>query len=219
MIRYIIGLLLDALFKRRPQSSTPPPVYQQRDFAGRIVQAMKRHGFRVDVGPDVYNIVYIKNVDSDGNERPDRGRYHYDDQRIILQVIDGKAIVVGAWDATVDPFISVNDGGAAQIACPSQLTVWHVGMHKGVEEGLVQTGGPVLIFRDSNWNYKRDAGDKPMSGWYGINQHSGMSAGCLTVPNREQQRDFMRIIKRDSRYAANRQFVFTTTILDSKDVR
>jgi hypothetical protein len=212
MLTWIINFILDYLRRQRkpsPPSAPPTPP----DFASRIVAAMRKYGFRVDEGPDVYNIVYVKNVDQYGDPRPDRGRYHYDDQRVVLQVIDGHAEIVESWDATVDPFISVNPGGAAQIACPSQQTAWQTGWHKGTQWGLLQTGGVAEINRDSNGNFVRDSGDTPMKGWYGINHHAGMSAGCLTVPNLTDHKDFMRIIQRDHRYRDNPNFIFTTTIL------
>jgi hypothetical protein len=124
---WVLGLLKQSTH-HYPQKPTPPaaPTYTtQTDFAGRIVAAMRRYGYRIDIGPGVYNIIYIKNVDEHGKPRRDRGRYHYDDLRVILQVFsNGKAGIVAAWDATVDPFISVNSGGAAQIQCPSQQTAW-----------------------------------------------------------------------------------------------
>lgn len=203
-----------------PRKPVEPKLPAQTDFAGRIVSAMNKLGYRVDEGADVYNIVYIKNVDKNGKQRPDRGRYKYDDLRVVLQVVNGKAEIVEAWDATVDPFFSVNSGGAAQIECPSQQRAWIPGMHLGKEFALCQWGGPVWINRDSNGNFVRDAGDKRLLGDWGINQHSGNSAGCLTVPSASDQRDFMRIVTRDRRYLADKKrFIFTTTILPASAVQ
>lgn len=231
MLRWIIGLIVEAIRRYMagrkaptpvpPSKPTPvpPQLPKQTDFAGRIVAAMNKLGYRVDEGSDRYNIIYIKNVDKNGKKRPDRGRYKYDDLRVVLQVIDGRARIIYAVDATVDPFISVNPGGAAQIACPSQQTAWQTGWHKGKEWGLLQTGAAVTIDRDTNKNFVRDSGDTRMTGWYGINHHSGTSAGCLTVLHPEDQRDFMLLIQRDARYQANKRFIFTTTILPAEAVQ
>lgn len=220
MLRWLIEFIL-AYFRKRPAPAPKPKPVPPKDldFAGRIVFAMRHYGYPVEQNEPL--IVYIKNVDRWGKPRPERGRYKYDDLRVVLHVdSNGKAVIDAAWDATVDPFFSVNNGGAAQITCPSHQTAWKPGWHLGREWALVQTGGQVEIDRDRNWNYVRDKGDERMKGWWGINQHSGNSAGCLTVPSAADQKDFMRMVERHSRYRADKAgYVFSTTILPAEAVQ
>ncbi|MBO3464034.1 hypothetical protein G7B40_022900 [Aetokthonos hydrillicola Thurmond2011] len=94
-------------------------------------------------------------------------------------------------------------------------------------EALVQTGGSVTVYRDANRSGTLDAGESTDSGEFGINQHWGggpnddigrWSAGCQVGRTRKGHREFMAIVKSDPRYQANRSFVFTSTIIDGKDL-
>ena len=86
---------------------------------------------------------------------------------------------------------------------------------------------PVTVFRDLNKDYKRP-GDKPDSGLFGINQHWGYdasesnlgrsSAGCLVGRSTSGHKDFMKLVKKDARFMANRGYRFMTAILPANEV-
>jgi hypothetical protein len=44
------------------------------------------------------------------------------------------------------------------------------------------------------------------------------SAGCLLGRTREGHREFMQLIKGDSRYQRDRSFIFTTTVIAGDDL-
>ncbi len=194
----------------------------------RIVAAMRRKGYKVDEGAGVYNIVYVEGMNLDGTVNDDAPDF-YNDLRCVINVV-GSKVTATLWRATTEPgkFYTehrINPKGAARIAF-GQQRAWQVGMHRGHHEALVQTGGSVKVHRDDNEDFIRP-GDATDTGWFGINQHGpsgtsetigGNSAGCLVSQTMSAHRDFMKMVKSDQRYLANKQFIFSTTILDSKDV-
>ena len=118
--------------------------------------------------------------------------------------------------------------GAAFIE-PGQYKAWRVDIHNGIfgrsEEGLVQVA-PVNFRRDVNRNGKVNS--EPLElGMIGLNQHSGSdqakvdraSYACLAGQSESGHlHNFMPLVKADPRYRRNRAFVFTTTILDARDL-
>src|SRR5262249_33063880 len=142
---------------------------------------------------------------------------------------DGK--IVGLWEATTEPgkryvVNPINSKGAARIAF-GQYTAWQVGLHRNDHEALIQTGGPVTLFRDANKDNKRD-GDAQDTGFFGINQHwgydlpasdiGGASAGCLVGRTTAGHREFMAVVKSDPRYISNHAFVFSTAIIPASEI-
>ncbi|HEY9711434.1 MAG TPA: hypothetical protein V6D48_24720, partial [Oculatellaceae cyanobacterium] len=81
--------------------------------------------------------------------------------------------------------------------------------------------------RDFNKDMSR-TGDKLDTGLFDINQNWGYdlpdnnisygSAGTLTGRAREGHREFMKLIKQDERYVANKNYIFTTTIVPADDL-
>lgn len=217
--------LLDALFHREKPSApiSPPPT----TFAEKIVAAMRKHDCPIDEGDDVVNIVYIAGCNEDGTPNDNRINA-FDDLRLVLRVGKDGPTILGAWQATIETGVIftqnpiAEDGkGAARIAWGHQ-TAWQVGLHRGAYEALVQTGGPVRVYRDNNKDYKRE-GDPIDTGYFGINQHHAYSAprddigrnsaGCLVGRMIKSHQEFMDIVKSDSRYRAKRAFVFGTTVM------
>jgi hypothetical protein len=231
-----------------PQSEPPlpevpaPPVAPDEglalrlgdDLASRIVGAMRKRGFRIDTGSGKINIVYVEGMDTDGahnDDAPDR----FNDLRCVIRFENGKPVIAGKWEATTEPGRywtqhRMNPKGAARVAF-GQYRAWQVGVHHAgkptAHEALVQTGGPITVYRDDNEDMIR-TGDKLDTGYFGINQHHGYdlpknglgrsSAGCLIGRSIAGHRAFMKQVKSDPRYRANHGFVFTAAILPADEI-
>ena len=201
------------------------------DLAGRIIHAMRKHRYKVDDGEGEVNIVYIEGANEDGSPNDDAPN-SFNDRRIVIVFEGGSPKIIGNWEATTEPgrrftVSPINAKGAARIAF-GQYTAWQVGMHRNNHEALVQTGAEVPVCRDLNKDYQRE-GDKVDVGWFGINQHWGYdnpeddiktaSAGCLVGRTTKGHQQFMKIVKRDPRYLANRRFIFTSTVMPVSDIQ
>ncbi|PSB33774.1 hypothetical protein [Chlorogloea sp. CCALA 695] len=154
-----------------------------------------------------------------------------DFSNILLEIVGGVPQIIGNWEATTEPGNyytrnPMNSGGAARIKF-GQYTSWRVGLHgKDRHEALVQVA-PVSVHRDFNKDFKR-TGDRITTGLYGINQHWGYdlplnnistaSAGCLVGRSHGGHREFMNLIKTDSRYRQDPSFIFTTTIIPGDEL-
>ena len=196
----------------------------------KTVRAMERKNYVLFRGNGQVNIVYLEGMDKDGSPNGNRPNW-FNDLRIAFTFQDNRPIILGMWEATTEPGRRYTEnpvaaGGAARIAL-NQFSAWQVGMHRGDHEALIQTGGPVTVYRDLNEDYKRD-GDRQQSGFFGINQHwgydlpvsdiGGASAGCLVGRSKAGHKEFMALVKSDPRYKADHGFVFTTAILEAKDI-
>lgn len=187
-------------------------------FASRIVAYMKKQGYKLFVNPGELNIIYVEGVDTDGLPNADQMN-EWNDRRLIL---DYKLEIIGNWLATTEPGFKytaapLNPMGAFRIAF-GQYKAWRVGQHKD-HEALVQVAA-VPGHRDRNKDGLR-TGDPEVSGLYGINQHWGgdaakigaWSAGCLVGQSREGHRQFMRLVKSDTRYQKDKTYTFWSTVL------
>jgi hypothetical protein len=227
MLQKFLRVILDAWARR----STRPVRTVRADLAARIVRAMEMRDYTVDRGAGEINIVYLEGAAADGAPNDDAPNA-FNDRRIVIRFEGGAPAIVGNWQATTEPGRRyterpINAGGAARIAF-GQYRAWHVGMHRGHHEALVQTGGPVTVCRDANKDYQRER-DRRTTGFYGINQHHGYdfpeqdirtaSAGCLVGRTVVGHREFMAIVKSDPRYRIDKRFVFRTTILPAEWVR
>lgn len=191
------------------------------DFASRVIKRMLDLNYKVFLD-DELNIVYMEGINLDGTvntDKPDQ----WNDLRTVIKV-SGNPKIIGCWQATTEPGVyytnnPLNSGGAARIAF-GQYKAWKIGTHKN-HEALVQVGGPVTVMRDGNGDGFR-TGDPKNVGYFGINQHWGgdassigrWSAGCLVGQSKDGHREFIRLIKTDSRYQQNSDYIFWTTILD-----
>lgn len=180
-----------------------------------------------------FNIVYIEGACADGTANKDEENL-YNDRRIVFTFVGDQPKIVGNWLATTEPGthyikkpLAVN--AAAMFSFDQHKSAWKVGIHQGPSggsakyEGLVQEK-PVAITRDINHDGKRSKGEEKVTGNYGLNQHKGSgksnrivdrdSAGCLVGKSPQEHEDFMNILKTDTRYKQNHNFLFTTTIID-----
>lgn len=201
------------------------------DLADRIIKYMLVKSYKVATGQRQYNIVYLEGMNLDGSLNADLPNI-FNDRRLIIQVLDGKPSIIGNWEATTEPggrytYQPMNPKGAARIAF-GQYTAWAVGMHgyANRHEALVQVAS-VKVHRDFNKDFKR-TGDRTDIGLFAINQHWGYdlpinnianaSAGCLVGRTTAGHREFMQLVKGDSRYERDRSHIFTTTVIAGDDL-
>lgn len=209
-----------------------PELKLGNDLASRIVKYMKAKGYQISQGIREYNIVYVEGMNSDGSLNNDPPNC-FNDRRMVIQIVDGVPAIVGNWEGTTEPGSKytqnpMNPGGAARIKF-GQYKAWQVGIHGTSDrhEALVQTGGPITVYRDFNKDYQR-VGDKEDTGYFAVNQHWGYdfpsnniyyaSAGCLVGRLRQGHREFMSLIKQDRRYQLNDRYVFYATVIYGQDL-
>jgi hypothetical protein len=220
----------EALIEMRVGSLPAPSLILTDDLASRIVRTCQSKNYRLST--DDLNIIYIEGMNPDGTLNSDRPN-EFNDLRLILQFRDNKPVITHRWVATTEPgnhytVNPMNPNGAARLAF-GQYKAWRIGIHGNSEPhaALVQVV-PLPVHRDRNKDHAR-AGDKVFTGLFGINQHHGYdlprnniglaSAGCLVGrTRREHLQEFIPLLQKDSRYLANRQFIFPTTILWSRDI-
>ncbi|HBB32641.1 MAG TPA: peptidoglycan-binding protein [Cyanobacteria bacterium UBA8803] len=220
------------LIETKPEELPPPGLKLGNDLASIIIKYMQSKGYQIFQGVGHYNIVYVEGMNADGSLNSDPPNC-FNDRRFVIQILDGVPSIVGNWEATTEPgsrytYNPMNPGGAARIKF-GQYKAWQIGMHGNADrhEALVQTGGAITVHRDFNKDFKR-GGDKLDTGYFAVNQHWGYdlpqnnvsvaSAGCLVGRTREGHRQFMRLIKKDRRYQANKSYVFYTTVIAGDDL-
>jgi hypothetical protein len=206
-------------------------------LARRLVGYMELQKYEIYKEEGEINIVYIEGACADGNPNKDEPNI-YNDRRIIFEFVNGEPKIVGNWLATTEPgdyYIkhpySPEKGGSALIAFTQHKNAWKVGMHSGpsggssIYEGLIEVDN-IKIIRDRNKNGYR-TGDPEEVGQMEINQHKGSekssnkvnrnSAGCLVGKTRKGHEEFMNIVKQDSRFVKDKDFKFTTTVIDGDE--
>lgn len=194
-----------------------------------IIDYVKERGYKLFTQPGETNIFYVEGMDTNGvlnNDAPNQ----FNDVRLVL---NHEFQLLGNWSATTEPgkwYTSnpMNPKGAARIAF-GQYKAWAVGMHGNSEkhEALIQIA-PVKVYRDKNKDGLR-IGDTLDEGLFGINQHFGYdmppenigkaSAGCLVGRTRQGHREFLSIIKQDTRYLKDKSYVFWTTIIPGNELK
>jgi len=207
------------------------PLNLGNDLASRIVKYMQHKNYFVALGKKYYNIVYLEGANADGtlnNDAPNQ----WNDRRMVIEITSGTPQIVGNWKATTEPGDyytrhPMDPHGAARIAF-GQYKAWQVGTHGGAtrnkHEALVQYAS-IKVCRDRNQDGFR-TGDAIDEGIFGINQHWGYdmevvgraSAGCLVGQSRDGHREFMALIKQDTRYQLNNGYVFLTTVIAGDDL-
>ncbi|MBD2214512.1 peptidoglycan-binding protein [Nostoc linckia FACHB-104] len=225
----------EALIETKPQDVPQPKIdYSRKDLAARLIKFMTEMNYRVSVGNQKYNIIYVEGMNPDGSLNSDRPN-EFNDLRLVIEIPDSDLVPViqGKWEGTTEPgknfTLNPKEGdaakyGAARIAF-GQYKAWQVGTHYGSgaepHEALVQEA-PIDVYRDKDKNFKRP-GDSLYTGKFEINQHHGFDyprtdirgagAGCLVGRTRDGHREFMRLIKQDRRYQKNQKYLFHTTII------
>ncbi len=217
------------LIETEPSELPPPALRPSDDLAGRIIKYMLVKNYHISTRLGEYNIVYVEGMNANGTENTDAPN-HFNDRRMLIEIVDGTPKIVGNWEATTEPGRPytekpMNDGGAARIKF-DQYKAWRVGPHKNQKEALVQVE-LVTVHRDFDKNYIR-TGDKLDTGFFGINQHHAddaprhdiglWGAGCLVGRTEAGHKEFMRLIKQDRRYKLNSNYTFEATVIPGDDL-
>lgn len=192
----------------------------------KIVKYMEANDYELATGAGEKNIIYVEGMDPDGTLNADTPN-HFNDARLLLGFHKGIPTIECAWEATTEPGYyytdnPMNPNGAARIAF-GQYRAWQVGTHgySDPHDALIQVG-LVRVHRDWNRDMMR-TGDAIDEGYFGINQHWGYDhpiddihtagAGCFVGRRRVEHLDFMKRLFTDPRYVADRDYIFTTTII------
>ena len=163
------------------------------------------------------NIIGIRTPDSDANAFNDRMCVIYKDEN---------GWVTRTWPCTTDPGLywrehPMNVKGTAILCADQYRGAYKIGRHRGKYEALVQTGGRVRCYRDSNRDEVLDMSpDSEAAGYYGINIHKAgaqstevdkWSAGCQVFANEADFAAFMALVKKSAQtYGA--QFSYTLIV-------
>lgn len=188
----------------------------------QIVEKLEKENYHVFRRPDEVNIVYVESKEF----KPD----YFNDWVYLFTFNASEPKLLARYRCTTTPgrkyTINPFHRKGAAIIKPGQYTAWQLGTHiRADHPALVQTGGAVTVYRDSNKDYRR-AGEKTESGYFGINIHhgwnmarvNGASAGCLVVQKKADHWKYLDIVKSDPRFKRDRKFIFTATILLEKDL-
>jgi hypothetical protein len=207
-------------------------------LARRLVGYMELQKYEIYKEEGEINIVYIEGACADGNPNKDEPNI-YNDRRIIFKFVNGEPKIVGNWLATTEPgdyyikhLYSPEKKGAALIAFTQHKNAWEIGMHRGTDkipayESLVEVGN-IKIIRDLNRDGWRNInkGDSEQIDNFDISQHKGSnknnkvnkdSAGCLVGKTPNGHEEFMSVIKQDPRFVKDKNFKFTTTVIDGDE--
>lgn len=146
------------------------------------------------------------------------GLFKFEEENIVAPFLTKATTTPGIF-YTLNP---MNSKGAANLR-HGQYTAWKFGNHTNYE-ALVQVK-PVIVSRDLNKDFSRE-GDKEDTGLFGINIHHGYSsslvgknsAGCQVIQSIKAFKSFLRFLKGDARYLKDRDFIFTYTLVDNRDL-
>jgi hypothetical protein len=125
---------------------------------------------------------------------------------------DGDEEVVHFYTMTTNPGLVylkkplAGTKGAAILVPGQYINTWELGMHRDRHLALVQTGGPVKVYRDNNKNAVYDKDPRTIeSGYFGINLHhasaddyetvDSYSAGCQVWRYHQPHQDLMNDFK------------------------
>jgi hypothetical protein len=225
--------LADALVEN--SSASLLPITADGDLAGRIIKYMQLKDYWIARPPGYLNIVYVEGMNTDGALNKDKPN-EWNDLRLVIQIKNGKPVIVGSWDATTEPgffftFHPMNPAGAARIAF-GQYKAWRVGTHtakkKSAHEALVQCD-VITVHRDFNKDMKRTEDKTDVGSGFAVNQHQGFnmppgnigkgSAGCLVGRTNKGHQEFMALAKTDPRYKeASHGYKFMTTVIAGDDL-
>lgn len=197
----------------------------------KVLDYCQAQGYFLSTMPGTFNILYLEGVDPDLTLNSDR----FDQWNDLRLVLDHNFNVVHSAEATTEPGKestfskqSAKLGGVARIAF-GQHTAWKMGYHKRElsHPALVQVA-PIPVHRD----YNRDGirpGDPITMDVVGLNQHGthrrykgsnvgDWSAGCLVGRDWMKHIDFIDLLRTDTRYKQNQDYVFSSIILPGNKV-
>lgn len=179
-----------------------------------LLDAVARLGHAVFTsGTYNLNIIGIRTKDSDSNTFDDRMNVSYK---------DSKSWITRTWPCTTDPGLyyrenPANVNGTAILCAGQYRSVYKIGKHRGKYNALVQTGGKVKVWRDSNRDEQLDYGNAS-DGYFGINIHKAglssitvdkWSAGCQVFKKAEDFNEFMSICNKQVEVNGWKTFTYT----------
>jgi len=206
-----------------------------------IVKYMTDNGQIVFKGQDELNIVYLEGIDFDFKLNKDEFN-KWNDLRLVFKYVNDCPELLFRQVCTTEPgkmstfsLDARKRKGVARIAF-GQYTAWKMGFHKQSTNAknhpaLVQCN-PIPVYRDLNMDGKR-IGDIIHTGLFGINQHGtkigyhdeikstveNWSEGCLVGKDWNKHIEFINLLKTDSRYVKDNNFIFTTSIIPADELK
>lgn len=181
-----------------------------------IKSIYEKHDYWFSEQPEEPNVFGIRSGFSATNKFDDNLGVAWIDQ-------DGNKNAV-FWPATTDPGFPylkkvINIKGCAILAPGQYREAYQLGKHMGKYLALVQSGGPVKVFRDNNKDLNYDYDPKSIqSGKFGINIHKrtketdsvdGASAGCQVFRFAKDFEVLIRICKTWSKKSKQNRFTYT----------
>jgi hypothetical protein len=194
-------------------------------LAEKVVACCSERGYSLDKGTGEINLIGIEGMNPDGTPNQDAPNV-FNDLIGCLIFENGQPKFKCLYVGTTEPgryytINKLNKNGAARLEL-GQQRCWQTGLHNGKYEALIQTGAPVIVRRDGNKDFSRE-GDVLDTGFFGVNIHHGgsnpvndigrYSAGCQVIRSTSDFAQFMRIVKSDPRWQANRAYIFKYTLL------
>lgn len=154
----------------------------------------------------------------------------WDDKFYLLYKENGKEKMLSFGNFTTDPGTyylqhPMNPKGCAILVPGQYKGAYKIGLHNGKYEALVETGGPVSVYRDNNKNTVLDMSNKTIQrGNFGINIHHGgnsstigkYSAGCQVFKNPADLQTLLNVCKKSRNLYGNS---FTYTLLNASDIK
>tara|TARA_R100000808_G_C2122899_1_gene133765 strand:+ start:22 stop:474 length:453 start_codon:yes stop_codon:yes gene_type:complete len=138
--------------------------------------------------------------------------------------------VLDLCEATTDPgkiYLKnpINRKGCAVLAPGQYRGAYKIGMHRNKYKALVQSNGPVKVYRDNNRDDVINYGEAEYTGHFGINIHrrhpglkddfvKGSSAGCQVFRYSNEFKHLMNLATVSADIYGNS---FTYTLLEIKD--
>lgn len=196
-----------------------------KELVERCAAVRRLKKYPLAMGAGEVTVDYIEGMDLDGSQNLNR-KNAFDDLHVIYTFKNGVWVLLFKAECTTQPgarytLKPINPEGAA-IADLGYHECWQPGLHRGNYPALIQTGGPIRVWRDRAKSYSRGQGATTM-GWYGINQHHGAdaprtdigghSAGCLVTCKVREHQVALAIKKQDPRCVANPKFVHGAAII------
>lgn len=216
------------LSKGNPHSFKP-----DNEKERKIVEIYKKNNWYIARGLDVYNVLWIRNINRDWTAK--KGQLDKWDDMVLLWQAQHNGdikIVEEFWQVTTEPgkhytYNPCNMDGAARIAF-GQFKSWSRGLHgsgRTAHQGFRQEA-PIRVFRDKNQDASM-SGDRTSDGVFYCNWHTTVgspedigrwSAGCSVFRFKPEFNRFMQILEGDRRYEINKGYTFIGAYASGEEI-
>jgi hypothetical protein len=191
-----------------------------------IVKVMTEKGYKIFDAEGIPNIVGVRSAETDGED--------FDDICYVWWTLPNGKPEIHLYTITTNPGTyylknPLSGTKGTGILVPDQyVDCWELGMHRGKQLALLQTGGPVSVFRDSNRDGKMDYDPTSIQkGYFGVNLHHASlsdldtiglwSAACQVWKFHKPHEELMLKFKDlSNRYKFKK---FSYTLLEQKDFK